>query len=219
MAVDSAAHISALDIAKPDGGVDPAAELDNNIRHIKTVLKTDFAAIAGAVTASHTELNYTVGLTSSAQTQINTKGAHAGQTWTGPHNYTGATVTVATKSGSYNGTEAANGAMVQAAVAAVNSATGNLVRTTNSSASITITAGQMVASTYTGGAVAVTWPTPSSVGEACGVSFDNGRTDNTVDFGAYSVIGSNGLTVTGVTTIDTTLPVVLAWYGDYWRGA
>lgn len=218
MAVDSATHIASFDTAKPSGS-DPRSELDNNIRHVKSVLLTDFPNIAGAVTASHTELNYVDGVTSNIQTQLDTKGAHAGQTWTGTQNFTGATVTVATKSGSYNGTEAANGAMVQAAVAAVNAATGNLVRTTNSSASITLAAGQMVASTYTGGAVAVTWPTPSGVGGACGVSFDNGRTDNTVDFGAYSVIGSNGLTVTGVVTIDTTLPVVLAWYGDYWRGA
>ena len=95
MAVDTAAHIGTLDATLPLGS-EAASELDNNFRHIKGVLKTDFPNITGAVTATHTELNYVDGVTSAIQTQIDAKGAIAGQTWTGTHSFTGAVVSVAT---------------------------------------------------------------------------------------------------------------------------
>ena len=72
MAVDTAAHIGTLDATLPLGS-EAASELDNNFRHIKGVLKTDFPNITGAVTATHTELNYVDGVTSAIQTQIDLK--------------------------------------------------------------------------------------------------------------------------------------------------
>jgi hypothetical protein len=69
MAVDTAAHISEFDTSKPTGA-ENASEIDDNLRHIKTVLKTDFAAISGAVTATHTELNILDGVTATA-TELN----------------------------------------------------------------------------------------------------------------------------------------------------
>ena len=95
MAVDTAAHIGTLDATLPLGS-EAASELDNNFRHIKGVLKTDFPNITGAVTATHTELNYVDGVTSAIQTQIDLKAPIAGQTWTGTHSFTGAVVSVAT---------------------------------------------------------------------------------------------------------------------------
>jgi hypothetical protein len=93
MAVDSATHIASLNAAMPAGG-DTVAEADDNIRHVKTVLVTDFPNIGGPVTATHTQLNHVVGVTSPIQTQLDAKGAKAGQVWTGAHDFTDATLTV-----------------------------------------------------------------------------------------------------------------------------
>jgi hypothetical protein len=43
---------------------------DEHLRGVKNVLKNSFGAVTGAVTATHTELNYTDGVTSAIQTQI-----------------------------------------------------------------------------------------------------------------------------------------------------
>jgi hypothetical protein len=48
---------------------------DEHLRGVKNVLKNSFGAVTGAVTATHTELNYTDGVTSAIQTQINGKQA------------------------------------------------------------------------------------------------------------------------------------------------
>ena len=95
MAVDPAIYIGTLDANLPLGS-EAASELDNNFRHIKGVLKTNLPNITGVMSASHTELNYVAGVTSAIQTQIDAKGAIAGQTWTGTHSFTGAVVSVAT---------------------------------------------------------------------------------------------------------------------------
>ena len=73
MPVDSAAHIASLNAALPAGS-DLRTEADNNFRHIKTVLVTDFPNIAGPVTATHTELNFVDGVTSAIQPQLDAKG-------------------------------------------------------------------------------------------------------------------------------------------------
>lgn len=88
-----------------------------------TVTGTALTVTATAVTlpastvvgdVSDTELQYLNGVTSAVQTQIDAKGAHAGQVWTGTHDFTGATVTVATQASSNNSTSAASTAFVQA---------------------------------------------------------------------------------------------------------
>jgi hypothetical protein len=63
MAVDTATTIAGFDTAKPAGG-DGKAEGDDNLRHIKTVLKTTFPNVAGVATPSHTEMNRLTGLAS-----------------------------------------------------------------------------------------------------------------------------------------------------------
>ncbi len=67
MSLDTAAYIGGFDTAKPAGS-DPKSEGDDNLRHIKTVLKTTFPNVTGAVTPTHTELNLLVGKTSIAPT-------------------------------------------------------------------------------------------------------------------------------------------------------
>lgn len=65
MAVDTATFVNQFDVAKPTGG-DQKSEGDDNLRHIKTVMKATFPNVSGAVTATHTEINRLVGLTSAA---------------------------------------------------------------------------------------------------------------------------------------------------------
>lgn len=206
MAVDSATTIAAFDTAKPAGG-DPLAESDNNHRHIKTVVNYCFPNIAGPVTASHTELSYVDGVTSAIQTQIDAKAPIASPTFTGAPS-------VPTAAVSTNTTQAASTAFVQTAIAAVN-ATSSVSFSTNSTTAFSVTAGQVVAATNAS-AVAVTYPASPTTGAVCGVIFDNGLTTNTVDLGANS-IRHNGVTISGVITNDTRVPMVLRWGGDYWR--
>lgn len=82
MSVDTATYVNQFDVAKPTGS-DPKSEGDDNFRHMKTVLKTTFPNVAGAVTPSHTVLNYMLGVTSAVQTQLDAKAALASPTFTG----------------------------------------------------------------------------------------------------------------------------------------
>lgn len=65
----SGKYISDLDEANPTG-IDVKSDGDNHMRGIKNVIKNTFSAIIGAVTASHTELNYVTGVTSGIQAQL-----------------------------------------------------------------------------------------------------------------------------------------------------
>lgn len=94
MTVETASYISQFDTTLPTAS-DPKSEGDNHLRLVKSVLKTQFPNFGtAAMTASHTELNYMVGVTSAVQTQLNTltsnKAAKAGDTYTGAHNFSGA---------------------------------------------------------------------------------------------------------------------------------
>ena len=62
---------------------DPKSEGDDHIRNIKTAIKASFPNVSGAVTPTHTELNYVDGVTSAIQTQIDTKAPVASPTFTG----------------------------------------------------------------------------------------------------------------------------------------
>ena len=66
MAVDASTTISTLDTAKPATS-DPKSEGPANFQHIKTVLKGAFPNVAGATTATHTEMNLLSGKASIAQ--------------------------------------------------------------------------------------------------------------------------------------------------------
>lgn len=56
-----------------------------------------------------------------------------------------------------------------------------------------------------------------STGESVVIRFDNGRLDNTVDLGARSMIGPNGVICSGVITLNTIPMLALRWWGDYYR--
>ncbi len=77
---------------------DPKSEGDDHIRNIKTAIKASFPNVSGAVTPTHTELNYVDGVTSAIQTQIDTKAPIASPTFTGtPSGPTAATGTSSTQ--------------------------------------------------------------------------------------------------------------------------
>ena len=70
MTVESATYIDDLNATYP-AGTDAKSEGDDHIRLIKSTLKATFPAVEGAVTPTHTELNYVDGVTSAIQTQLN----------------------------------------------------------------------------------------------------------------------------------------------------
>jgi hypothetical protein len=163
MAVDSAAHIASLNPSLPAGS-DQLSEADDNFRHLKTVITTDLPNIEGPVTASHTELNYVVGVTSAIQTQLNAKSPTASPTFTG-------TPAAPTAAAGTSTTQIATTAFTQTAIASVNAQTG-LVRSFTSSTAFAVAAGQHIACT-SASQWAATFPPSPTVGDTAGVSSQN----------------------------------------------
>lgn len=116
MTLETGTYISDLVATNPLGS-DAKSTADDHIRLIKSTVKATFPNVTGAVTPTHTQLNYVTGVTSAIQTQIDTKGAHAGQVWTGTHNFTGATLTYATQSQGDNSTKGATTSYVDTGLA------------------------------------------------------------------------------------------------------
>lgn len=107
MGLESATYISGLVNTNPVAN-DAKSQGDDHLRLIKATLLNTFPAITGAVTPTHTELNYVDGVTSAIQTQIDSKAAHAGQAYTGAHDFSGAsgvTLPAATSVGTVSATE------------------------------------------------------------------------------------------------------------------
>jgi heme O synthase-like polyprenyltransferase len=111
MALETATFINGLVVTNPTA-TDPKSQGDDHLRLIKSVIKNTFTAITGAIVATHTELNFVQGVTSAIQTQLNAKGAIAGQIWSGIHNFTSATINVATQTVGDATTKAASTAFV-----------------------------------------------------------------------------------------------------------
>ena len=72
MGLESFGYIDSLNTANPTSS-DPKSEGDDHLRGIKLTLTSTFPNLTGAVTATHTEINYVDGVTSDIQTQIDTK--------------------------------------------------------------------------------------------------------------------------------------------------
>lgn len=121
MALETGTYISDLVAANPAPG-DLKSFGDDHIRLIKYTLKTTFPNITGAVTATQSDFSNLTGLTGNIQTQLNAKGAIAGQTWAGFHDYGSATLRAATKSAGDSSTQVATTAYADnAALFAVSS--------------------------------------------------------------------------------------------------
>lgn len=112
MTIETALYPTQLNATLPPQS-DIVREGAGHLRLLKTVVKTTFPNLGGAWNATQTEANYIVGVTSPIQAQINSKGAIAGQTWTGSHVFSG-TAAVPTLAQGTNTTGAASTAFVQA---------------------------------------------------------------------------------------------------------
>ncbi len=101
MTVETASWINELDTSLP-AQTDLKREGPQHMRMTKEVLKNTFPnfGTAAPVNATPAEINYSVGVTSSIQGQLNTltstKAAKAGDTYTGTHDFTGGTIRGAT---------------------------------------------------------------------------------------------------------------------------
>lgn len=111
MGLESATYISDLVDTNPASS-DAKSQGDDHIRLLKSTIQATFPNVSGAVTPTHVELNFVDGVTSAIQTQLDAKGAVAGQTWSGAHDYTGGTLTVATQGINDDSTRAASTAWV-----------------------------------------------------------------------------------------------------------
>ena len=74
MALETGTYISDLVITNPVIG-DDVGQGDDHLRLVKATVKTTFPNITGAVTPTHTQLNYVAGVTSALQTQLDAKAA------------------------------------------------------------------------------------------------------------------------------------------------
>lgn len=72
MGLETGTYISDLVATNPLGS-DAKSSGDDHIRLVKSTVKATFPNISGAVTPTHTELNYVSGVTSAIQTQLNAK--------------------------------------------------------------------------------------------------------------------------------------------------
>jgi hypothetical protein len=132
VALETGTYISDLVAANPPG-TDPKSQMDDHLRLLKSTIKASFPAVAGAVSASHAELSYAAGVTSSIQVQFNLKAPLASPALTG-------TPTAPTASFGASGTQIAtldfvNAVATNAALPAQTGNSGKYVTTDGTTAS------------------------------------------------------------------------------------
>jgi hypothetical protein len=174
MGIETATYLDDLNASLP-AGTDDRSEGDNHIRLLKSVLQNTFPNITGAVTVTQSDLN-----------NIGTFASSTGETWTGTHDFTGATITVPTQTAGDNTTKAASTAFV---TAAVSGATAGSAPTLSVVTGTTQTA---VANTHyvltNASATTVTLPGSPSAGDEVWVSVSNGRVDNVIAGGGSDIM-------------------------------
>jgi hypothetical protein len=153
MALETGTYISDLVSTNPTS-TDPKSQGDDHIRLVKSTVKATFPNISGAVTPTHTELNYVDGVTSAIQAQIDLKSPTASPTFTGTP--AAPTATVGT-----NTTQLATTAFVVATSLDANlpGQTGNagkIITTDGTTASWSATLDNSVVTPATGTAIATT---------------------------------------------------------------
>ena len=204
MALETGTHISDLVSTNPTGA-DAKSTADDHLRLIKTVLKTDFAGISGAVTATHTELNYVDGVTSAIQTQLDAKAALASPTFTGTPAAPTAAVSTST-------TQLATTQFVQSAIANVNAQTAVTVAIVTATTQTAVAGAHYVLTNVA--ASTLTLPASPASGDTVWVTWANSLTTN--------VIARNAKTIMGVSedmTLDATTngTVQLRYVNTDWK--
>ena len=180
MAVDTAQYVGNIDESVPLSA-DMVYEGDDQIRATKKAVRQSFPAVTAPVTATHTELNYVVGVTSALQTQLAAKAPIDSPTFTTIASAPTAAAGTAT-------TQVATTAFVSAAVAGVTAAPTAMALAVNNTASISASAGQHIVCTYAG-TVTVTLPAAPSAGDAVWITPGNGRTDTVVARNSLLIMG------------------------------
>lgn len=208
MTVEAATYINQLDAVYPTSA-DLKSEGDDHIRLLKSTIKATFPNVTGAVTPTHTQLNYMVGVTSAVQTQLNARALKAGETYTGAHDFTGGTLSCSTATLGAANTQAANTFFVQAAIASVNAVSGFITTpVTITATSATLSSGQDATFTNAATSIAVL-PASPALGAWCAVKFTNGLTDN--------VVGCNGQLLMGLAEdmiiSNPNVSLLLRYYG------
>lgn len=173
MTVEAANYISQLDDTLPPGG-DPKSEGDNHIRLIKTVLVDQLGSL-GTTNLS---------VTAAQLNDVTNKALRAGDTYSGTHNFTGATTTVATQSQGDNSTKASSTAYVDLAVASASVASYTYTTTATSK---TVANLEHCVVTATGQTISA--PATPSVGNTFKVTFRNA---------CAGTIGRNGSNLLGL---------------------
>lgn len=82
MSLETGTYISDLVATNPTS-TDLKSEGDNHLRLLKSTIKATFPSITGALTSTHTQLNFVTGVTSAIQTQLDAKAPLASPTLTG----------------------------------------------------------------------------------------------------------------------------------------
>ena len=198
MSLETGTYISDLNTSNPTSS-DAKSSGDDHLRLIKTCLKNSLP-LSGAVTATHTELNYVAGVTSSIQTQINAKAPSASPTFTG-------TVTIPAPSGN---TDAATKKYVD------DVAMGAVSVIANPTVSVVAGTTQAAVANYhyvlTSTATTVTLPASPTDGDIIWVTVANGLTTNVIARNSKEINGS----ATDL-TIDSAYATVALRYIDSTR--
>ena len=82
MSLETGSYISALVATNPTAS-DPKSQGDDHLRFVKAKILETFPSVTGAVTPTHTELNYVDGVTSAIQAQLDAKAPIESPTFTG----------------------------------------------------------------------------------------------------------------------------------------
>jgi hypothetical protein len=204
MALESASFIDGLVITNPTGA-DAKSTADDHLRLIKSTVKATFPNITGAVTPTHTELNFVDGVTSAIQTQIDGKAALASPTFTGTP--AAPTATLGT-----NSTQLASTAFVASAIANVNAQTATVVAVVSGTSQAAVAGSHYILTNVA--ATTVTLPASPASGDTVWVTWANTLTTN--------VIARNGQTIMGVAedmTLDasTNGTVQMRFVNSSWR--
>ena len=220
MALETGSYISALVATNPTAS-DPKSQGDDHLRFVKAKILETFPSVTGAVTPTHTELNYVDGVTSAIQEQLDAKAPLASPTFTGTVTIpAGASITgfaplasptftgtpaAPTATAGTNTTQLATTAFAQALAfaAALPSQTGNAgkyVTTDGSTASWAAIVGALIVpSARTSNTILATADSSTSIDVTSGTFSQTFAAAATLGAGWWCVYKNSG---TGVVTLD-----------------
>jgi hypothetical protein len=231
MPLETASRIDQLVPSNPSGS-ESLSQSDDHIRVIKAAIQGTFPFLTGVVQATHTEINNAcMGATVPVQSALSTKADKNGDTYTGIHNFGGATINVLTQGQTDNSTKAASTAFVQAAVlsAALGPSVpvfgGNAGTVLRVEANDTLTWAKniRIPSTQTGNfnavggynyilaggsAQTITMPAAPAANDTIEVNVINGRSDNVINWNGRKHENISDATM----TIDLTNPSMTLFY-------